>query len=131
MKKTLFCYRMSNPGCQFDRSTLDWVTIKALLYRKAVQVYHIPIPGDILPSNLKFVPEFLGVRESHEMRLKEFYAHVGYLQLAPNVIGEKILMPRLGIKPGLLDSKSYTLLRRYKNRLVPQGSRNVSYTYTR
>ena len=42
------------------------------------------------PSKLKFVPEFLGVRESREMRLKEFYAHVGYLRWAPNVTGEKI-----------------------------------------
>ena len=42
------------------------------------------------PSNLKFVPEFLGVRESREMRLKEFYAHVGYLRWAPNVTSEKM-----------------------------------------
>ena len=27
------------------------------------------------PSNLKFVPEFLGVRESRELRLKEFFMH--------------------------------------------------------
>ena len=31
--------------------------------------------------------------------------------------------------PGPLDSKSYTLPRRYKSRLVPQGSTSVSYTY--
>ena len=28
------------------------------------------------PSKLKFVREFLGVQESHEMRLKEFYVHM-------------------------------------------------------
>ena len=54
--------------------TLYHVAIKAGLYRKAVKVYHIPIPGDILPLHLKFVPEFLGIRESPEVRLEEFYA---------------------------------------------------------
>ena len=41
------------------------------------------------------------------------------------------IFPQLGIEPGPLDSKSYTLPRRYKSRLVPQGSTSVSYTYTR
>ena len=40
------------------------------------------------------------------------------------------IFPRPGIEPGPLDSKSYTLPRRYKSRLVPQGSTSVSYTYT-
>ena len=40
------------------------------------------------------------------------------------------IFPRSGIEPGPLDSKSYTLSRRYKSRLVPQGSTSVSYTYT-
>ena len=43
------------------------------------------------PSKLKFVPEFLGVRESREMRLKEFLCtHVGYLRWAPNVTVDKM-----------------------------------------
>ena len=41
------CSRGSNPGRLRDRQTLYCVAIKAGLYRKAVQVYHIPIPGDI------------------------------------------------------------------------------------
>ena len=39
-------------------------------------------------------------------------------------------MPRPRIEPGPLDSKFYTLPRRYKSRLVPQGSTSVLYTYT-
>ena len=43
------------------------------------------------PSKLKFVSEFLGVRESREMRLKEFYAHMWVVpRWAPNVTGEKM-----------------------------------------
>ena len=41
------------------------------------------------------------------------------------------IFPRPGIEPGPLDSKSYTLPRRYKSRLVPQGSTSVSYIYIR
>ena len=76
MEITFFPDRGSNLGRLRDRPTLYRVAIKAGLYRKAVQVCYIPIPGDILPSKLKFVPEFLGVRESREMRLEEFYAHM-------------------------------------------------------
>ena len=53
----------------------------------SVVIYIYPLT--FFPSKLKLVPEFLGVRESHKMRLEEFYAHVGYLQRAPNVTGEK------------------------------------------
>ena len=41
------------------------------------------------------------------------------------------IFPGPGFEPGPLDSKSYTLPRRYKSRLVPQGSTSVLYTYTR
>ena len=63
-----------------------------------VQVCYIPISGDIRPSKLEFVPEFLGVRESGEMRLKEFYAHMGYLWWAPNVTwkSRNNIFPRSG-----------------------------------
>ena len=47
MEITFFPDRGSNPGRLRDRLTLYRVAIKAGLYRKAVQVYHIPIPGDI------------------------------------------------------------------------------------
>ena len=43
-----------------------------------------------------------------------------YMQMHTIVTGEKIL---------LLDSKSYTLPRRYKSWFIPQGSTSVSYTY--
>ena len=46
VEKTLFRDRGSNPSRLRDRPTLYHVAIKAGLYRKAVQVYHIPIPGD-------------------------------------------------------------------------------------
>ena len=46
MEITFFPDRGSNPGRLRDRLTLYRVAIKAGLYRKAVQVYHIPIPGD-------------------------------------------------------------------------------------
>ena len=36
---------------------------------------YLPISGNILPLQLKFVPEFLGVRESREMR-QDVYAHL-------------------------------------------------------
>ena len=65
---------------------------------------YIPISGDIRPSKLKFVPEFLGVRESGEMRLKEFYAHVGYLSWALNVTwksGNNIFPRSGGLSPTL------------------------------
>ena len=37
------------------------------------------------------------------------------------------IFPRPGIEPGPLDSKSYTLPRRHKSRLVPQGNTNDLY----
>ena len=49
------------------------------------------------------------------------------------VTGEKMeitFFPQPGIEPGPLDLKSYTLPRRYKSRLVPQGNTSVLYTYT-
>ena len=53
---TFFPDRGSNPGHLHDRPTLYHVPIKAGLYCKAVQVYHIPIPGDILPLQFEIRP---------------------------------------------------------------------------
>ena len=47
MEITFFPDRGSNPVRWTQSPTLYHVAIKAGLYRKAVQVYHIPIPGDI------------------------------------------------------------------------------------
>ena len=52
MEITFFPDRGSNPGRLRDRPTLYRVAIKAGLYRKAVQVCYIPIPGDILPLGI-------------------------------------------------------------------------------
>ena len=46
MEITLFPDRGSNPVRWTQSPTLYHVAIKAALYRKAVQMYHIPIPGD-------------------------------------------------------------------------------------
>ena len=56
MEITFFPDQGSNPGRLRDRLTLYRVDIKAGLYRKAVQVYNIPIPGDILPLQLEIRP---------------------------------------------------------------------------
>ena len=76
MEITFFPDWGSNLVCWTQSPTLYHVAIKAGLYHTAVQVCYIPIPVDILPSILKFVRECLGVRESREMRLKEFYEHM-------------------------------------------------------
>ena len=39
--------RESNPGRWIYRQTLYHVAVKAGFFRKAVEVYHIPIPCDI------------------------------------------------------------------------------------
>ena len=49
--------RGSNPGRLRDRRTLYRVAIKAGLYCKAVQVYHIPITTTYSPSIFRFVRE--------------------------------------------------------------------------
>ena len=51
--------RGSNPGRLRDRRTRYRVAIKAGLYCKAVQVYHIPITTTYSPSILRFVHESL------------------------------------------------------------------------
>ena len=48
MEITFFPNRGSNPVRWTQSPTLYYVALKAGLYRNAVQVYHIPIPGDIL-----------------------------------------------------------------------------------
>ena len=80
------------------------------------------------PSNLKFIPEFLGVRESREMRLKEFYVHMWVVpRWAPNITVEKV---EIAFSPTGDRTRSYTLPRRYKSRLVPQGSTKcIIYLY--
>ena len=53
--------RESNQGRWIYRQTLYHVAVKAGFYRKAVEVYFIYLdPVTFTPSNLKFVPEFLG-----------------------------------------------------------------------
>ena len=56
MEITFFPDRGSNPVRWIQSPTLYHVAIKAGLYCKAVQVYHIPIPGDILPLQLEIRP---------------------------------------------------------------------------
>ena len=56
MEITFFPDRGSNPVRWTQSPTLYHVAIKAGLYRKAVQVYHIPTPGDILPLQLEIRP---------------------------------------------------------------------------
>ena len=56
MEITFFPNWGSNPVRWTQSPTLYHVAIKAGLYRKAVQVYHIPIPGDILPLQFEIRP---------------------------------------------------------------------------
>ena len=56
MEITFFPDRGSNPVRWTQSPTLYHVAIKAGLYRKAVQVYYIPIPGDILPLQFEIRP---------------------------------------------------------------------------
>ena len=115
------------PGPSGDRPTLYHVAINAGLYRKAVQVYHISITTTYSPSILRFVREsqFEQPLNTRPPSLLGYQAH----QMGLFRLGEKSLMPRPGIEPDPLDLKSYTLPRRYKSRLVLQGSTSVSYTY--
>ena len=65
MEITLFPDRGSNPGRLLDRPTLSnlgrlrdrptlyRIAIKAGLYRKAIQVCYVPIPGDIFPLQIE------------------------------------------------------------------------------
>ena len=136
MEITFFPDRGSNPGRLRDRLTLYLVAIKAGLYRKAVQVYHIPIPGDILPLQIEIRPwisrspritwnETQGVFFMHTCGLFTLGAKCNRWKNGNNIF------PRPGIEPGPSAWQANTLPRRYKSRLVPQGSTSVSYTYTR
>ena len=65
----------------------------------------------VTPSNLKFVPEFLGTG----------------IRLGANCRRAKIFyLSQLGIEPRSLDLQVNTLPGRCKSRLLPQGSRSVS-----
>ena len=55
-KITFFPERGSNPVRWTQSPTLFHVDRKAGLYRKAVQVCYIPVPGDIVPLQLEIRP---------------------------------------------------------------------------
>ena len=109
MEITFFPDRGSNLGRLRDKPILYRVAIKAGLYRKAVQVYHIPIPSDNLPLQLEICP---GISRSPRITQNEtqgvLCTHVGYLQCAPNVTGAKMeitFFPDRGSSPGCLRYK--------------------------
>ena len=60
------------PGRRHDRRTLYQVTIKAGLDRKAVQVYHIPIPGDTLICKISWKKIFYVVHFALDLHLNRF-----------------------------------------------------------
>ena len=73
MEITFFPDRGSNPGRLRDRPTLYHVAIKAGLYRKAVQVCYIPIPGDNKNPNIKtncIISPGLSFYKPHEVELR-------------------------------------------------------------
>ena len=133
MEITFFPDQGPNPVRWTQSPTLYRVTIKAGLYRKAVQVCYIPISGDILPLQLEIRP---WISRSPRITWNEtqgvLCTHVGYLRWAPNVTGEKmeIHFSPTGDRTRSAGLKSYTLPRCYKSRLLPQGSTSVLYTYT-
>ena len=87
----IFPNRGSNPVRWTQSPTLYHIAIKAGLYRKVVQVYHIPIPGDILPLRIDIRP---WISRSPRITWNETQGvsctHVGYLRWAPNITGEKM-----------------------------------------
>ena len=91
MEITFFPSRGLNPVRWTQSPTLYRVAIKAGLYRKAVQVCYIPIPGDILPLQIEIRP---WISRSPRITWNEtqgvLCTHVGYLRWAPNVTGEKM-----------------------------------------
>ena len=93
MEIIFFPDRGSNPFRWTQSPTLYHVAIKAGLYRRAVQVYHIPIPGDILPLQIEIRP---WISRSPRITWNEtrgvICIHVGYLRRAPNVTVEKMEM---------------------------------------
>ena len=76
MEIIFFPNRGSNPVRWTQSPTLYHVAIKPACTARQYKCVIYLFPVTFSPSNLKFVPEFLGVRESCEMRLKEFYAHM-------------------------------------------------------
>ena len=75
------------------------------------------------------------VQESCEMRPREIFMHrtaIGWvINGGRHCRRAKIFyLPQPGIEPRLLDLQANILPRRCKSRLLPQGSRRVSYTYT-
>ena len=133
---TFFPDRGSNPVRRIQSPALYHVAIKAGFYRKVVEVYHIPncyIPPSYnetfvcihANTNVAQAPSDNPALAS-PIRLQGCHPHTGHQmerRKNPNHI-----FPRPGIEPGPPDSKSSTLPRRYKSRLLPQGSRSVSYT---
>ena len=87
--KIFYCAsRESNPGCWIYRQTLYHVAVIDCFYRKAVEVYYIYLdPVTFNPSNLKFVPEFLGTGITWNETNGDIYAQnghrMGYLRWAP------------------------------------------------
>ena len=80
--------------------TLYRIAIKAGLYRKAVQVCHIPIPGDILPLHIDIRPCISwSPRITWNENQGVLCTYVGYLRWAPNVTGEKFLCRDRGSNP--------------------------------
>ena len=78
----------SNPGGWIYRQTLYHDAVKAGFYHKAVEVYlYIPRPSAYTPSNLKFIPEFLGTGITWNETMGDIYTlnchRVGYLPWAP------------------------------------------------
>ena len=72
---TFFLDRGSNPVRWTQSPTLYRVAIKAGLYRKAVQVYHIPIPCDILPLQIEIRPWISWESENHVKWYSRSFMH--------------------------------------------------------
>ena len=120
----------SNPQPSAQNSTLYRVAIKAGLYRKAVKVCYIHNTTTYSPSIFRFVPE-------SQFELPRTYIRHGCASSPSDwlfTLGarwKKMLItfcPSWGSNPRPSAQKSNTLPRRYKRRLVPQGSKSVYYT---
>ena len=103
-----------------------------LLPQGSRSVLYIPRPCDIHPLQFEIRPRISWYRNHVKMNPREIFMHrtvIGWvIYVGRHYRRAKIFyLPQPGIEPRSLDLQANTLPRRYKSRLLPQGSRSVLY----